>query len=634
MRRSELIHIISESIKRQLLNEGDSRLNKVMRIISDEFSGLLDLNGVVRSSEYYVNNNPNTTWGQYLLYSLRHNFGLMTNNDVKYLPFVAKIAFSNEVGFEKRNNNSEQINTLRDIVQALKKDPELYNNLLNKGVDTYSELVEIMTPYLQKKEQEELNNINNKEYTHNTDYDIIEIHSYEEAHEIGEYSSLQSGGSKLCYTQSEETWEEYTDYGNNRVFCLLKHGWKEMKPIAGENAPYDEYGLSMIFIFFNKKGKITTCNTRWNHEHSEWLHSGMSVDNSLSAEELSEIIGGNIYEVLGINRLDATFDNAQSLLDKGYKPEEIFDYVGKFIDGYAYVKLNVKWNWISTDNRLVSPEQWFDDVRNFSNGYAAANVGNNTYIIDTNGRFVKEVAFDNIQELLDKGYNPYNIFDTVFSFHNGYAKVKLNGKYNFVSEDYRLVSPNQWFDNCSVFKKDGYAWVNIGNNKYIIDTNGKIVEEVTFDNVQELLDKGLRPDVIFDYIDYSFINGYACVALNNKFNWISADNHLVSPNQWFDSCDYFINGYARIKLNNKMNWISLDNRLVSPEQWFDGVLEFNENGYASAKIGNTWYKIDTNGQLYDSNTMQPINSQNSTNIALNELKHIIRESIKRQLNKQ
>ena len=123
MRRSELIHIISESIKRQLLNEGDSRLNKVMRIIAAEFSGLLDINGVVDSPNRQVNNNPNTTWGQYLLYSLRHNFGLMTNNDVKYLPFIAKIAFSDEVGFEKRNNNGEQLNTLQSIVQAIKKRP-------------------------------------------------------------------------------------------------------------------------------------------------------------------------------------------------------------------------------------------------------------------------------------------------------------------------------------------------------------------------------------------------------------------------------------------------------------------------------------------------------------------------------
>ena len=348
-----------------------------MRIISDEFNGLLDIDGVVRSSEYYVNNNQNTTWGQYLLYSLRHNFDLMTNNDVKYLPFLAKIAFSDEVGFEKRNNNGEQINTLRTIVQTIKKDPELFQNLLNKGVDTYSDLVNIMTPYLQAKEQEELNNINNKEYTHNTDYDIIEIHSYEQAHEIGEYSSLQNGGGKLCYTQSKSTWEQYTNHGNNRVFCLLKHGWKEMKPIAGENAPYDAYGLSMIFIFVNQKGKITTCNTRWNHEHSDGLHSGMSVDNSLSAEELSEIIGGNIYEVLGINRLEVTFDNAQELLDKGYKPNDIFDYVGFFNNGFSLVKLNGKRNLISTDNRLVSPNQWFDFVGSFSYGYAVVNLNDN-----------------------------------------------------------------------------------------------------------------------------------------------------------------------------------------------------------------------------------------------------------------
>ena len=457
MRRSELIHIITESIKRQLLNEGDSRLNKVMRIITNEFSGLLDINGVVRSSEYYVNNNPNTTWGQYLLYSLRHNFGLMTNNDVKYLPFVAKIAFSDEIGFEKRNNNSEQINTLRDIVQALKKDPELYINILNKGVDTYNELVNIMTPYLQAKEQDELDNINNKEYVLNTDYDIIEIHSYEEAHEIGEYSSKQELGGKLCYTQSESTWEQYTNNGNNRVFCLLKHGWKEMKPIAGENAPYDAYGLSMIFIFVNPKGKINTCNTRWNHEHSDGLHSGMSVDNSLTATELSEIIGDNIYEVLGINSFEVTFNNAQSLLDKGYKPKDIFDKVDEFRNGYACVKLNGKWNWISKDNRLVS------------------------------------------------------------------------------------------------------------------------------------------------------------------------------PNQWFDYIDYFENGYAVIKLNNKWNWIGTNGDILSPEQWFDEVFKFI-NSYAIAVLNNKWYWIDTNGQLYDYYTMQPIDQPTTNNMTLNELKHIIKESIKRQLN--
>ena len=93
MKRSDLIHIIRESIKRQLLNEGDSRLNKVMRIIADEFNGLLDINGTVTSSEYYVNNNPNTTWGQYLLYSLRHNFGLMTNRTLNTYHSLLKLHF-------------------------------------------------------------------------------------------------------------------------------------------------------------------------------------------------------------------------------------------------------------------------------------------------------------------------------------------------------------------------------------------------------------------------------------------------------------------------------------------------------------------------------------------------------------
>ena len=135
----------------------------------------------------------------------------------------------------------------------------------------------------------------------------------------------------------------------------------------------------------------------------------------------------------------------------------------------------------------------------------------------------------------------------------------------------------------------------ISDTRYIVDTNGNTLE-VTFDNAQELLDKGYNPKYLFDYVDY------------------------------------FQYGYARISLNRKYNWISRDYRLVSPEQWFDYADDFNENGYSIVLFSNTSYKIDTNGQLYDYDTMQPIDIPNTNNMTLNELKYIIRESIKRQLN--
>ena len=127
----------------------------------------------------------------------------------------------------------------------------------------------------------------------------------------------------------------------------------------------------------------------------------------------------------------------------------------------------------------------------------------------------------------------------------------------------------------------------------IIDKKGNKID-VTFDNVQALLDKGYNPYDIFDYVD-DFKHGYKRVKLNNKYNLVSWDKQLFSPNQGVDIIYHFYDGYAR------------------------------------AKNGDTWYKIDINGQLYDEDTMQQIDQQNTNTISLNELKHIIRESVRRAL---
>ena len=127
---------------KQLINEADSRLKAVDRIIDQVFSNYFNPDDTVRSSEYYVNDDPNTTWRQYLLFNLRHTFGLMQNSDVKYLPLVARLAYSNEVRFDLSNDNSEQINTLRRIVNLFKKDDNLFNEVKNNPNITFGQLAE------------------------------------------------------------------------------------------------------------------------------------------------------------------------------------------------------------------------------------------------------------------------------------------------------------------------------------------------------------------------------------------------------------------------------------------------------------------------------------------------------------
>ena len=116
---------------------------------------------------------------------------------------------------------------------------------------------------------------------------------------------------------------------------------------------------------------------------------------------------------------------------------------------------------------------------------------------------------------------------------------------------------------------------------------------ILFDEVQGLLDSGKKPEEIFDRI-FIIYNGYLRVILNNKWNWISMDNRLVSPKQWYDYIGDFENGYAIVKLNNKYNFIDTNFKYIS-EQWYDWCLDF-ENGYAIVNLNDKYNFIDTNGK--------------------------------------
>ena len=108
-------------------------------------------------------------------------------------------------------------------------------------------------------------------------------------------------------------------------------------------------------------------------------------------------------------------------------------------------------------------------------------------------------------ETVYPNFNLYMKYDFVGNFYNGYVRVILNNKCNFIDVLGNMVSPNQWFD-----------W--IGN----------------------------------------FCSGYAKVKLNNKYNFIDTQGKLLSPNQWFDWIYDFYDGYGIVKLNNK--WYKIDTK--------------------------------------------------------------------------
>ena len=193
-------------------------------------------------------------------------------------------------------------------------------------------------------------------------------------------------------------------------------------------------------------------------------------------------------------------------------------------------------------------------------------------------------------------------YDYVCDFHEGFAAVKLNGKWNFIDTNGKILSPGQWFDWCGKFT-EGFAMVEIDGKCNFIDTEWNI----------------LSPDQWFDWCD-NFHKGFARVELDGKWNFIDTEGNVLSPDQWFDWCGNFQEGFALVGLDGKWNFIDTEGNILSPGQWFNDCSLFS-GGFASVKLDRKWYDIDRGGNLYD------IKGNGVVRVGRNELMEMITESV-------
>lgn len=177
-----------------------------------------------------------------------------------------------------------------------------------------------------------------------------------------------------------------------------------------------------------------------------------------------------------------------------------------------------------------------------------------------------------VQKMLDEGKKVE--FDTYKQLENGIAKVGLNGKYNFIDSEGKLLS-DKWYDGAYWFS-EGKARVGLNGKWNFIDSDGKLICDKWFDIV------------------YDFHEGKAAVKLNEKWNFIDSDGNLLSDT-WFDYVDNFHDGKARVGLNENWNFIDSDGKLLCGK-WFVYADEFHE-GKAMVKLKGKWNFIDTDGNL-------------------------------------
>ena len=146
----------------------------------------------------------------------------------------------------------------------------------------------------------------------------------------------------------------------------------------------------------------------------------------------------------------------------------------------------IKYNLINTNGELLSPYQWFDFVDAFYDGYAVVALSNKGNFINTNGEF-----------LWNKPLNQW--FDEVYNFKNGYAIVKLSvpkltdtlnyiKKCNFINTNGEFLwnkPVDQWFDYILVFS-EGYALVELNGEWYKLRSDGVLCDKDTKEPLKDL----------------------------------------------------------------------------------------------------------------------------------------------------
>ena len=359
-----------------------------------------------------------------------------------------------------------------------------------------------------------------------SDYEIVKIDSFNDAKKYYKYTNPNS---RWCLTHMENMYSSYTCDGINQIYFCLKHGYEDIEPYVGENAPLDEYGLSMLSIIVNEEGELAYCTTRWNHDNE-------GNDSAMNAVEISEVVNVNFYEVFKPNtKWKDMIDNIKQRLSNGESPEKIFERIYDFKDGYGYrVRLNGKYNIINKNGEFLS-DKWFDSVSNsiFKDGYQVQ-LNDKYNIINKNGEYLFDKWFDSISNSI---------------FKDGYGyRVRLNDKYNIINKNGEFLS-DKWFDGVDDFYSGSSARVKLNNKYNLINTDGEIISDKWFDSLGE------------------FGDGYYRVKLNNKYNFINTDGETISD-KWFDDANHFDNGYAVVVLDDKSNFINVDGKIMS-DKWFD-----------------------------------------------------------------
>lgn len=214
-----------------------------------------------------------------------------------------------------------------------------------------------------------------------------------------------------------------------------------------------------------------------------------------------------------------------------------YDEVRDFDSNIAQVKKNGKWGIINEKGELLS-DIIFNEICDFYDGTALAETSNDAGIINMKGEWLLKptetyfpasefhegyaIVVNYAEDVEARRYGYVDLhgdlltelkYEEAFSFREGFALVKYNGKYTFINSAGFEIRKNTYYDKADDFNH-GVAIVKRNGKWGIIDKLGMYV---------------LTP--IYDLIA-PFHEDLACVAQDGKVGFIDSKGKFILPIQY------------------------------------------------------------------------------------------------------
>lgn len=290
------------------------------------------------------------------------------------------------------------------------------------------------------------------------------------------------------------------------------------------------------------------------------------------------------------------FDGKYGFIEKNgnWYLEPKFDSISSFTKGFADSYENGKFGIINTKGKLVIPHKY--DFIGIQNDNRFLILQNDKYnFVDLKGKLISTEFYDDAED-----------------FSNRLAPIKFseNGKWGYIDEN-GILKTDTIFDYVYDFDKRK-AKVEIGNERFIINRKGKIIDTIKTDYQKSVRKLRLignsnsgtlgrinrNGDVIMKRIYTSF--GYVQKDkfwYNKQGKYGLADTTgtiLIKP--IYEYLTYFSdNGLALTKKNNKFGYIN-ENGIVVIDFRFEEARGFR-NGLAGVKVNGKWGFINKKGQF-------------------------------------